>query len=294
MKIALMTALTLALPLTQVIAQETYQTELNLLHANNQQEQGDLKELSTFVSYYFDDVSLAKGPYAEADFIQRTDRLTAAIGYSSFNTSEEEYTERPSGPHYMLQYLSTFGGSSMVASVGYSKISRDGTYSNSGETIEQRVTSHEYAASIGSYLGERTGIALSLSQEKQENDVKNRSRRITHKSTERTRSLALQFKHIANLEDGRYLRIEPTVTQAKRGDTEAVTADLELGYFFNKSAQILSSAGRNFETDLTSASLGFEYFVTPLSAFTVDYLDAAINDSDAEDTSLILGVTTRF
>lgn len=182
----------------------------------------------------------------------------------------------------------------MVASVGYSKISLNQTYRYSGETIEQPITSHEYTVGIGSYLGERTGITLSFSQEKLEEDFKSRSRRITHKNTTRTRSLSLQFKHIAKLENDRYLRIEPTLTQEKEGDTEAVTADFELGYFFNKSAQILSSVGRNFETDLTSASLGFEYFVTPLSAFTVDYLDAAINDSDAENTRLILGVTTRF
>lgn len=286
MKLLPVAVLALALPTVSVAKSNDYQNELSFTYMKGELDNNDPTASLLSLTHHFDKVSEGDGPYREQAFLQRSGGATVHLGYNHFDF---ESGTNLSGPTFGLSVVAIFDKSPLIVSADYLKLSLDSEqdypryYANN--------TTHSIA--VGSYLGRNTAFTLGYSTEKTDAEEKLRGGR-SNIDSQTDDSIILTVKHLAELSGDRYLHIQPTVTQTEVLNQDELTVELDLGFYLNRSAQFSWSLGRNFETEITSASVGFEYFVTPDAAFSLLYSDDAISDSDVTDSFFAASVSTRF
>lgn len=280
----------LALPLSCAAKSNNYQNELTLLYSKGEIDTYDTSNFALVFHHNFDIVRDEAGPYREQAFLQRSSQVDLALGHNNMDTSDNTNL---AGPSYGFNITTVMDGSPLIVSASYIKESLE---SENDTDIQYSQYHFDYVLhefTIGSYLGKRSAIALGYMTEKFEADEK-MPNGDKNKERQTDDSIILSFKHLAELGDEKYLRLEPTVTQTEVLNEDQLIVEVDLGFYVNRSAQFTAIVERNFETNLTAATFGFEYFATSDAAFGLQYIDHTINDSDRVQSEFQAYVNTRF
>lgn len=282
-------AAALLLPLSASAKNHDFQNELSFHYIKGTTANADVKSPILGFAHYFEPVSTADGPYKEAPFLQRVGAISILAGNAHYKF---ENTLNMSGPMFGLAVTAILDPLPVVISADYLKISTDSETDSISRYPQYRSSNIDQEVKIGSYIGQNTLVLIGYGQEYMELEEKEPDLRDLERET--NRYISLYIKHLAILDQERFLRIEPSFTQTKKGDKSELDVDIELGLYLNRSAQIMATLARNFETNLTEATIGFEYFVTTHSSFSISYTDSLVDTSDDENSNTTLSVNMRF
>ena len=245
---------------------------------------------STFIlgglAYFFKPVSLNKGPYAEADFLDRQSYIIGAFGVAEFGFSGIDLD----GNAIVIAY--TFAEQSTPFTIGlaHSLVEADDTVSGNSVDVE----SNQSTLNVGYYLTDRSAVQAHVSQGESKFKVNGT---VVGESEED--AMGASYRVLTPLSNNRYVGIEIGYERADNIDNETnseITIDAD--YYFDLKAGVhgkyVVNSGDNSTDEGKTITLGFSVFMSRTTQifFEVGKFSA---DSDGDDEdSITLDFEHRF
>ena len=230
------------------------------------------------LAYYFKPVSLNKGPYAEADFLDRQSNIIGAFGLAEFDFSGVDVD----GNAIVVAYKFAEQSTPFTFGLSHAFIDADDTVSGNSVDIE----SDQSTLNIGYYLTDRSAIEVHVSQ--LESEIKINGTVIGESEED---AIGAGYRVLTPLSNNRYVGLEIGYERVDNIDNEtnseiAIDAD----YYFDIKAglhgkYIINSGDVSTDEGKTIA-LGFSVFTSRTTGIFFE-LEKFSADKDGNDEDFL-------
>lgn len=280
---------------------ESYQLEGAGYYSLEKTDNTDNTLYGPGVSWFFKEVSIEGGPYAEADFIQKAGSVSL-IGLMGNNESDEEEGKVELDLYMVdaaVRYV--FPVVPLFVSLGYQRFNMDGdfTFSDFDTDMDIEIISNTYSGELGYFIIDNLAISAEYQLEKEESEtgrieVGGIEYAPADKEKTDTTGMGCNLKYVALIGTGMALNIEAAydylISEPEEGD-DLINHIYELSadFYFNPQYGIGGSVKMNTGDDKEDAGNTYEVscsaFLTPNVALAASFgLFKADDKDEAEDS----------
>jgi len=285
----------------QGVHAQSYQLEGAGYYSLEKADNSDVALYGPGVSWFFTEVSLEGGPYAEADFIQKAGSVSLTGLMGSIEGDEDEGKTEfdiymiDAGVSYVFPVIPVF------VSLGYQRFNMDGDFSFSDfdTDMDVEMISDTYYGELGYYIIDNLTVSAEYQLDKEESEtgrieVDGIEYAPADKEKTDTTGIGCNFKHVALFGAGMALNIEAAykylTSEPEEGD-DLINHVYELAadFYFNPQYGVGGSVTMNTGDDKEDAGNTYEVscsaFLTPNVAFAVSFGLFKADDKDEADDS---------
>lgn len=229
------------------------------------------------LAYYFKPVSLNKGPYAEAYFLERQSNIIGAFGLAEFDFSGVDVD----GNAIVVAYTFAEQSTPFTFGVAYTLFDIDDSVSGSSVDIE----SDQTTLNIGYYLTNRSAAEVHVSQAESEFKVDG-----TVIGESEDDAIGANYRILTPISNNRYVGVEIGYERLDNIDDETNSEiAVEVDYYFDLKAGLHGKYVINSGDDTTdegkTIQLGFSIFTSQTTGifFEIEKFSAD-KDGDDEDS----------
>ena len=258
-----------------VKAADSYQYSVAGLYANSDDDSGFESTLILGgLAYYVKPVSLNKGPYAEAEFLDRQSNIIGAFGLAEFDFSGVDVD----GNALLVAY--TFAEQSTPFTFGLSHVFIDADDTVSGNSVD--IESSQSTLNIGYYLTDRSAVGVHLSQGESEIKVNG-----TVVGESEDDAIGADYRVLTPLSNNRYAGLKIGYERADNINNETNSEiAIEADYYFDLKAGLHGKYVVNSGDDSTdegkTITLGFSVFTSRTTGIFFE-LEKFSADKDGDD-----------
>ncbi|PCJ36064.1 MAG: hypothetical protein COA99_13415 [Moraxellaceae bacterium] len=244
--------------------------------------------------YFFQDVDISKGPWAEASFLNKSSGVVVMYQDHEYKKTDSDF-----------KYSSEVAGAA-VHSVIESKwvLEAELVYLNGKFNDGDRFTANSKSVTIGSYIGERDQVLFEYAQlDLDYSDDLN----IDHI----VKRFSIKYRYLLGFGNSRYLAVQSSFTKSNSTDdldTRGNSFVLGAMYYLRKNLGLRTEVelereedDNNDKTRQETYTLGVEYFPTESVLLNANYITEnrleepfASADRDGEGTRIELNIGYRF
>lgn len=284
----------------QVLKAESYQLEAGGYYSLEKSDNSDFTLYGVGASWFFKEVSMEGGPYAEADFMQKAGSISLTGLMGSFESDESEGEMEcdsymiDAGVKYVFPVVPVF------AAIGYKLLNMDGDFalSDYNTDMDIEIKSAAYYGELGYYIIDNLTFSAEYQIEKEETkkgkiEVGGIEYAPADKEKKDNTGIGCNFKHVAMIGTGMALNIEAGYTYVKSDPEDGddltnniyeLSADFYFKPQYGIGASVIMNTGDDKEAAGNTYELFYSIFLTPNVALAGSFGMFKADDKDeAED-----------
>jgi len=284
----------------QIVKAESYQLEGGGYYSLEKTDNSDFTLFGLGASWFFNEVSMEVGPYAEADFIQKAGSISLKGLMGNYESDESDGEMEcdsymiDAGLKYVFPVVPVF------VTIGYELFNMDGDFvlTDFNTDMDIEIMSSTYYGELGYYIIDNLAVSAEYQMEKEETEKgKIEVGGIEYASADKEKTdksgIGCNFKYVAMIGTGMALNIEAaykyTTSEPEEGDDlinniYELSADYYIKPQYGIGALVRMNTGDDEEDAGNTYELSCSVFLTPNIALAGSFGMFKADDKDeAED-----------